>query len=250
MTAEPILEVTDLSKSFGAVLASDRLSFAVKPGEIHALIGPNGAGKSTAIGQISGEIRPDRGRVRFRGQDVTRVPTYRRAQLGLQRSYQITSLFPDFTTEDNVALAIQALQGHSFRFWSSARREPTLREPARQMLDRVGLADKSELKASALAHGEQRQLELAMALAGQPSLLLLDEPMAGMGQSESLAMLDILRPLKGEVGILLVEHDMDVVFALADVVSVLVKGAVLMTGSPEEVRADAEVRRAYLGDEA
>ncbi len=247
--AEPLLKVTDLSKSFGAVVASDRLSFSVRPGEIHALIGPNGAGKSTAIGQLSGEIRPDGGQVRFQGRDVTRVPTYRRAQLGIQRSYQITSLFPDFTAEDNVALAIQAQQGHSFRFWSPARRDASLREPARRVLERVGLADKADRKASALAHGEQRQLELAMALASRPSLLLLDEPMAGMGQSESLAMMDILRPLKGEVGILLVEHDMDVVFALADVVSVLVKGTVLMTGTPEEVRADAEVRSAYLGDE-
>ena len=249
MTAEPLLEVTDLCKSFGAVVASDRLSFSVEPGEIHALIGPNGAGKSTAIGQISGEIRPDGGRVEFLGRDVTGVPTYRRAQLGIQRSYQITSLFPDFTAEDNVALAIQALQGHSFRFWSPARRDARLREPAHLLLERVGLAAKAGRKASALAHGEQRQLELAMALASRPSLLLLDEPMAGMGQSESLAMMDILRPLKGEVGILLVEHDMDVVFALADVVSVLVKGTVLMTGRPEDVRADDEVRRAYLGDE-
>lgn len=250
MTVEPILEVTDLSKSFGAVIASDRLTFSVKPGEIHALIGPNGAGKSTAIGQISGEIRPDGGHVRFQGRDVTGVPIYRRAQLGIQRSYQITSLFPDFTAEDNVALAIQALQGHSFRFWSSARHDASLREPACLVLERVGLAGKANRKASALAHGEQRQLELAMALASRPELLLLDEPMAGMGQSESRAMMDILRPLKGEIGILLVEHDMDVVFALADVVSVLVKGAVLMTGTPEEVRADAEVRRAYLGDES
>lgn len=246
---DPVLEVIELTKSFGAVAASDGLTFSVKRGEIHALIGPNGAGKSTAIGQLSGEISPDSGRVRFDGQDVTHMPTYRRAQLGLQRSYQITSLFPDFSAEDNVAMAIQAQQGHSFQFWARARFDPTLRQPARLALKRVGMEDKAYLKAADLAHGEQRQLELAMALAAGPTMLLLDEPMAGMGQSESLAMMEILRPLKGEVGILLVEHDMDVVFALADVVSVLVKGTVLMTGTPEEVRNNAEVRRAYLGDE-
>lgn len=246
---DPVLEVIELTKSFGAVTASDGLTFSVKRGEIHALIGPNGAGKSTAIGQLSGEIAPDSGRVRFNGHDVTHMPIYRRAQLGLQRSYQITSLFPDFTAEDNVAMAIQAQQGHSFQFWTRARRDQTLRQPARLALKCVGMEDKAHLKVTALAHGEQRQLELAMALATGPTMLLLDEPMAGMGQSESLAMMEILRPLKGEVGILLVEHDMDVVFALADVVSVLVKGAVLMTGAPDEVRANADVRRAYLGDE-
>jgi len=247
--SDPVLEVIELTKSFGAVAASDGLTFSVKRGEIHALIGPNGAGKTTAIGQLSGEIRPDSGRVRFDGQDVTHMPTYRRAQLGLQRSYQITSLFPDFTAEDNVAMAIQAQQGHSFQFWACAKRDATLRQPARLALKRVGLDDKANVKVTELAHGEQRQLELAMVLATGPTMLLLDEPMAGMGQSESLAMMEILRPLKGEVGILLVEHDMDVVFALADVVSVLVKGTVLMTGTPEQVRANAEVRRAYLGDE-
>ncbi|HEY9080420.1 ABC transporter ATP-binding protein [Magnetovibrio sp.] len=246
---DPVLEVIELTKSFGAVTASDGLTFSLKRGQIHALIGPNGAGKSTAIGQLSGEIAPDSGRVRFDGRDVTHMPTYRRAQLGLQRSYQITSLFPDFTAEDNVAMAIQAQQGHSFQFWARARRDPSLRQPARLALKRVGMEDKANLKVTELAHGEQRQLELAMALAAGPTVLLLDEPMAGMGQSESLAMMEILRPLKGEVSILLVEHDMDVVFALADVVSVLVKGSVLMTGSPDEVRANTEVRRAYLGDE-
>lgn len=247
--SDPVLEVIELTKSFGAVAASDGLTFSVRRGEIHALIGPNGAGKSTAIGQLSGEIKPDSGRVRFDGRDVTHMPTYKRALLGLQRSYQITSLFPDFTAEDNVAMAIQAQQGHSFQFWSRARRDPTLRQPARLALKRVGLEDKAGLKVTELAHGEQRQLELAMVLATGPSMLLLDEPMAGMGQSESLAMMEILRPLKGEVAILLVEHDMDVVFALADVVSVLVKGQVLMTGTPDEVRRDPDVRAAYLGDE-
>ena len=246
--ADPVLEVIELTKSFGAVDASDGLTFSVTRGQIHALIGPNGAGKPTAIGQLSGEIAPDSGRIRFDGRDVTRWPTYKRALAGLQRSYQITSLFPAFTAEDNVALAIQAQQGHSFRFLQPARRDPTLRQPARLALKRVGLEDKADLTVTELAHGEQRQLELAMALATGPTMLLLDEPMAGMGQSESQAMMEILRPLKGEVTILLVEHDMDVVFALADLVTVLVKGQVLMTGTPDEVRCDAEVRRAYLGD--
>ena len=246
---DPILEVMELTKSFGAVAVSDGLVFSVKRGEVHALIGPNGAGKSTAIGQLAGEIRPDSGRIRFEGVDVTHMPSHRRALMGLQHSYQITSLFQEMTVEDNVAMAVQAQQGHSFHFWKQARRDLTLRQPARLALRRVGLAEKAKAKVTELAHGEQRQLELAMALAAGPTMLLLDEPMAGMGQSESQAMIETLRPLKGEVGILLVEHDMDVVFALADVVTVLVKGAVLMTGTPDEVRANREVRHAYLGDE-
>jgi branched-chain amino acid transport system ATP-binding protein len=248
MTADPILQVTGLTKHFGAVRAADDLTFSVKRGEIHALIGPNGAGKSTTIGQLSGEIRPDGGRVAFNGRDITRMPTYRRARKGLQRSYQITSLFPEFTAEDNVAMAIQSQQGHSFRFWTRARRDRALRLPAREALRRVGLEDMANLKVTELAHGQQRQLELAMTLATEPSMLLLDEPMAGMGRRETQGMMEILRSLKGDVAILLVEHDMDVVFALADVVSVLVKGSVQMTGTPDEVRDDTEVRRAYLGD--
>lgn len=246
---DPVLEVQQLSKSFGAVKASDKLSFSVAPGQVHALIGPNGAGKSTAIAQIIGELPPDSGRIRFSDQDITGLPTYQRAQRGMQRSYQITSLFQGLTVEDNVAMAIQAQQGHSFRFWEAARKVPTLRTPATEALKQVGLEGKAALPVTALSHGEQRQLELAMVMAAKPSLLLLDEPMAGMGQSESRAMMEILRPMKGSISILLVEHDMDVVFSLADVVSVLVKGAVLMTGSPDEVRSDSRVRSAYLGDE-
>lgn len=248
--SDPILEVIELTKSYGAVTASDGLTLSVRRGEIHALIGPNGAGKSTAIGQLSGEIRPDSGRVRFEGHDVTHMPTYKRALMGLQRSYQITSLFQNMTAEDNVAMAVQAQQGHSFQFWSRARKDATLRQPARLALRRVGLDGKADMAVTELAHGEQRQLELAMVLSAGPTLLLLDEPMAGMGQSESRAMVETLLSLKGEIGILLVEHDMDVVFALADVISVLVKGSVLITGTPEEVRANKEVRLAYLGDES
>ena len=246
--ADPILQVSGLTKAFGALRASDDLSLAVDRGTIHALIGPNGAGKTTAINQLSGETRSDSGRIRFRGEDVTRLPVHRRARLGLQRSYQITSLFPAFSAEDNVAMAIQARSGHSFGFWKPARRDPALREPARKVLARVGLGAKADIPVSGLAHGEQRQLEIAMALATEPSMLLLDEPMAGMGQSETRAMMDILRPLKGDITILLVEHDMDVVFALADVITVLVKGHAIATGTPADIRADEGVRQAYLGD--
>lgn len=244
----PVLEVRGLSKAFGAVQASDRLSFSVAPGQVHALIGPNGAGKSTTIAQISGELRPDAGQILFEGADITGLATYERTGRGMQRSYQITSLFQDLTLEDNVAMAIQSQQGHSFRFWQPARKARVIRDPARAALQRVGLEDKAAQPVTSLSHGEQRQLEIAMVLAAEPRLLLLDEPMAGMGQSESQGMMEILRPLKGNVGILLVEHDMDVVFSLADVISVLVKGTVLMTGSPEEVRNDTRVRAAYLGD--
>lgn len=244
----PVLEVRGLSKAFGAVQASDRLSFSVAPGQVHALIGPNGAGKSTTIAQISGELRPDAGQVLFEGADITGLAIYERAGRGMQRSYQITSLFQDLTLEDNVAMAIQSQQGHSFRFWQPARKARVIRDPALAALQRVGLEDKAAQPVTSLSHGEQRQLEIAMVLAAEPRLLLLDEPMAGMGQSESQGMMEILRPLKGNVGILLVEHDMDVVFSLADVISVMVKGTVLMTGSPEEVRNDTRVRAAYLGD--
>ncbi len=246
---DPVLEVRGLSKAFGAVQASDKLSFSVAPGQVHALIGPNGAGKSTAIAQISGELQPDAGQILFDGADITELAVYQRAQRGMQRSYQITSLFQALTLEDNVARAIQAQQGHSFRFWQPARKARILRAPALDALARVGLQDKSGNLVTSLSHGEQRQLEIAMVLAAGPRLLLLDEPMAGMGQSESQAMMEILRPLKANVGILLVEHDMDVVFSLADVVSVLVRGNVLMTGTPDEVRNDSRVRAAYLGDE-
>ncbi|MDG4575328.1 MAG: ABC transporter ATP-binding protein [Defluviicoccus sp.] len=245
---EPILEVSGLTKFFGAVAASDVLTFAVERGSIHGLIGPNGAGKSTTIAQLSGELRPDAGRIRFAGTDISAWPVHRRAHAGLQRSYQITSLFPDFTAAENVALAVQARQGHSFRFLAPAREIPSLREPALAVLGRLGLAAKADVPASRLGHGEQRQLELAMVLATRPKMLLLDEPTAGMSRTESRRMMGILRPLKGKVTILLVEHDMDVVFALADAITVLVKGKAIITGPPADVRANENVRRAYLGN--
>lgn len=246
--AEPLLNVSGLVKRFGALSATDDLSLDVRAGEIHAVIGPNGAGKTTAIAQLSGEMPPDAGTIRFSGRDVTRLPVHKRCHLGLTRSYQITSIFQRFTAEDNVALAVQAQAGHSFRFWRPARRDPALRDRAREYLDVVGLGARADVPAANLAHGEQRQLEIAMALATRPRLLLLDEPMAGMGPEESARMVRLLATLKGDIAILLVEHDMDAVFALADQITVLVYGRAIATGTPAEIRADAEVRRAYLGE--
>jgi branched-chain amino acid transport system ATP-binding protein len=246
----PLLEVEGLVKTFGGVTASAELSFGVLPGEAHALIGPNGAGKTTAVAQIAGELRPDAGRVLFDGRDITGLPVHHRALLGLGRSFQITSVLGAFSVLDNVALAVQAHDGHSFRFFGDARRDRRLRDPARAFLARLGLEDDAERPAAILSHGGRRTLELAMALAGRPRLLLLDEPMAGMGAEDSARMVEVLRALKGEVAMLLVEHDMDVVFALADRITVLDGGRVLASGAPEAVRADRRVIAAYLGEEA
>jgi branched-chain amino acid transport system ATP-binding protein len=247
---EPLLRIEGLAKHFGGVIASDDITLEVATGELHAIIGPNGAGKTTLIGQLAGELTPDWGRVLFAGQDVTRLAMPRRSAFGLARSFQITSLFPDFTALDNVALAVQAHAGHSFRFWHPARRASELREPARAALARVGLAARSDTLVSQLSHGEHRQLELAMALATKPRLLLLDEPMAGLGPEESARMVKLLRELKQEVTILLIEHDMEAVFALADRISVLVYGRVIASGAPAAIRENAEVRKAYLGDQS
>jgi branched-chain amino acid transport system ATP-binding protein len=249
-TAEPILETERLTKRFGGVVATDRVGFAVLPGEIHAVIGPNGAGKTTLVAQLAGEIRPDAGTIRFAGVDVTRLPAHARSALGLARSFQITSIFRDFTVLDNVALAVQAHAGHSFRFWRDARREAALREPALAVLAEVGLADRADVVAADLAHGEQRQLEIAMALATGPRCLLLDEPTAGMGPEESRQMVALIGRLKGRQTLVLIEHDMDAVFALADRISVLVYGRVIATGPPGEIAASPAVREAYLGDGA
>jgi branched-chain amino acid transport system ATP-binding protein len=246
--AEPLLAVRELRKRFGGLVATDGVDLDVAEGETLAIIGPNGAGKTTLLGQLSGELRPDAGTVRFAGADVTALSAAARAHRGLARSFQITSIFRDVTALDNVALAVQAHAGHSFRFWRPARAEAALREPARAMLERVGLGARADVVAGTLAHGEQRQLEIAMALATRPRLLLLDEPVAGMGPDESQRMVELLRALRGRHTLVLVEHDMDVVFALADRISVLVYGRVLATGAPEAIRLDAEVRRAYLGE--
>ena len=246
---EPLLVTEGMTKAFGALRATDGLSLDVLPGEILAVIGPNGGGKTTAIAQISGELIPDSGAIRFKGRDITGLPVHARSHLGLARSFQITSLFLGFTAEDNVAMALQAHDGHSFRFWRPARTDPTLRGPAREVLNRVGLGNRAGIPAANLAHGEQRQLELAVALATMPSLLLLDEPMAGMGPEDSARMVELLKGLKGKVTILLVEHDMDAVFALADRITVLVYGKAIATGTPEEIRSDPQVLEAYLGKE-
>jgi len=243
-----LLEVRGLAKRFGGVVATAGLDLDVRAGEIHALIGPNGAGKTTAIGQLAGEIAPDAGRVRLAGADITRLSVPARVRRGLVRSFQVTSLLPCFTARENVALAEQVRQGHSFRFWRNARRDPALLAPAAAMLARVGLAARADLPAEDLAHGERRQLELAMALAARPLVLLLDEPMAGLGPTESQAMTTLLAGLKGEAAILLVEHDMDAVWALADRVTVLVAGRAIASGPPAAIRADPAVRDAYLGE--
>jgi branched-chain amino acid transport system ATP-binding protein len=247
--ADAILQVDNLSKRFGGVVASEAITFDVPAGQLHAVIGPNGAGKTTLIGQLVGEIVSDSGNIRFGGTDITALPTYRRSQLGLARSFQITSLFPDFSALDNVALAVQAHSGHSFRFWRDARREPELREPAREALERVGLDYRRDVLVSSLSHGEHRQLEIAMALATRPRMLLLDEPMAGMGPEETARMVETLRELKRELTILLIEHDMEAVFALADCITVLVYGRIIASGAPEVIRANQEVREAYLGEQ-
>jgi branched-chain amino acid transport system ATP-binding protein len=245
-----LLDVRGLTKHFGALRASDGIDFDVTEGETHAVIGPNGAGKTTFISQLAGNLRPDAGRIRFAGEDITALPTQKRARKGLARSFQITSVYPEFSALHNVALAIQAQSGHSFRFWRDARRDPSLVEPARRVLNDVGLGARADVLAANLAHGEQRQLEVAMALATGPRLLLLDEPMAGMGTDESQRMIALLASLKRKQTIILVEHDMDAVFKLADRISVLVYGRVIASGVPEEVRANPEVRAAYLGEEA
>ena len=245
----PILQVDSLVKRYGGLLATDNVSLSLAPGELHAIIGPNGAGKTTLIGQLGGEARPDSGRISFDGVDVTSMPPPQRALRGLARSYQITSVFPEFTVMENVALAMQAHCGHSFGFWKPMMRQAELVEPALQAIEQAGLAHRAKSPVADLAHGERRQLELAMVLVAQPKLLLLDEPMAGMSHQESGKVVELLQGLRGRYAMLLVEHDMDAVFALADRISVLVYGRIIATGSPADIRANEEVRTAYLGDE-
>ena len=247
--AEPLLRVDRLVRRFGGVIATDHVSLDVAQGELHAIIGPNGAGKTTLISQLTGHLTPHAGSVSLAGRDITHLPAYRRCALGLARSFQITSLLLDFTAADNVALAAQAHQGHSFRFLADARKEKGLRDAALAALQRVGLADRANVLVSRLSHGEQRELELAVALATRPQLLLLDEPMAGLGVTESARMVKLLQELRKEVTIVLVEHDMEAVFALADRISVLVYGRVIASGMPSEIRQNEEVKRAYLGDQ-
>jgi branched-chain amino acid transport system ATP-binding protein len=247
--ADILLRVDGLQKRFGGLVATDRLDFAVARGELHALIGPNGAGKTTFIHQLSGALKPDGGRIVFDGQDLTTRSLHQRVRSGLARSYQITSLFKRFSVRHNLALAVLARSGSSLRFWRPLSREAALAQEATAIAAQVGLAGREHRIAGTLAHGEQRQLEVGLALATNARLLLLDEPMAGMGPDESQRMIDLIAGLKGVVTVLLVEHDMDAVFRLADRISVLVSGRVIATGAPEAIRSNAEVRRAYLGDE-
>ena len=246
--AEPLLRVEKLVRRFGGIVATDNVSLDVSSGELHAIIGPNGAGKTTLISQLTGQLLPHSGTISLAGADITRVPAYRRSALGLARSFQITSLLLDFTALDNVALAAQAHSGHSFYFWSDARNESQLRGAALAALVRVGLGNRADTLVSKLSHGEQRELELAVALATKPQVLLLDEPMAGLGITESARMVKLLQELRREVTIVLVEHDMDAVFALADRITVLVYGRVIASGAPAAIRNNEEVRRAYLGE--
>jgi len=249
MTTAALLEVKDLAISFGGVKAVDQFSLEVLTGEIHAVIGPNGAGKTTMINLLSGLLNPDHGTVVFDGADVTSLSSAKRSHRGMARSFQITSIFKELSALANVALAVQAHEGHSFRFWSAASKDDRLLAPAAKMLEQVGLGDRAEILSGNLAHGEQRQLELAMALATKPRLLLLDEPMAGMGRNETERMVDLLKSLKSQYTMLLVEHDMDAVFALADRITVLVYGRNVATGDPESIRTNKDVREAYLGED-
>ena len=247
--AEPLLRLQGLSKSFGSIGVTDNVTLDFAAGEMHAIIGPNGAGKTTLINQISGLIAPDAGSIVFAGADVTALPPQTRALRGLSRSFQITSILPGFSVLENVALAVQARTGSSLRFFGRAADEEALNAPAYAALEETGIAERALLPAGELSHGEKRALELAIALATQPRLLLLDEPMAGIGREETDRQVDLLNRLKGRLTMVLVEHDMAAVFALADRISVLIRGRVLMTGSPDEVRADPQVVAAYLGEQ-
>lgn len=245
---DSLLETRSLTKTFGGVVATDDLSIDVREGELQALIGPNGAGKTTLVAQLAGEIKPDAGRILFAGEDITALPAAARVGRGLSRTFQMTQLLTGFTALENAMLAAQARSGHSFRFLRDVRHDASLRGDALQVLARVGLEDRRDVSAGDLSHGEQKQLELALALASEPRLLLLDEPMAGLGTHESHLMTDLLRSLKGQVTMLLIEHDMDVVFSLADRISVLVYGRCIARGTGDVIRADADVRNAYLGE--
>jgi branched-chain amino acid transport system ATP-binding protein len=247
--AEPVLRIEGLTKNFGGLRVTDDVTLDVRPGELHAVIGPNGAGKTTLINQISGLLAPDAGRIVFGGEDVTALPMHRRAERGLARSFQITSILPGFSVLENVALAVQARRGSSFSFFGRAADEEALNMPAYAALLQAGLAERAAVPAGELSHGEKRALELAIALAMEPKLLLLDEPMAGTGREEGERIVAVLRGLKGRFPMVLVEHDMHAVFALADRISVLIYGRILASGTPGQVRADPQVITAYLGDE-
>lgn len=243
-----MLEVQGLHKQFGGIHASRDVNLVVEKHQVHAIIGPNGAGKTTLIVQLSGALKPDSGRLRFDGADITHMSRHKRVHAGLVRSFQITSIILPMSVLENVMLAVQSTAGHSYHFWEPVSQDAELRAKAMQVLVEVGLESRADQIAGEISHGEQRQLEIAMALALKPKLLLLDEPMAGMSKEESAKMIGLLKQLKGETTILLVEHDMDAVFSLADTASVLVNGHIIATGTTDEIRNNEEVQRAYLGD--
>ncbi len=243
-----MLEIRNLTKSFGALTVSRDINVSVGAQECHALIGPNGAGKTTLIHQISGALRPDSGTIALNGRDISGLSRAQRVQAGLGRTFQITSVLPSFSAHENVAIATQAIEGSSMRFFRDAAGEEGLNTRAQETLQRVGLGARAHVPAADLSHGELRLLELAIALAGRPKALLLDEPMAGLGRSESAALVNLLAELRGSLPMLLVEHDMDAIFRLADTVSVLVNGTVVARGTPDEVRASPAARKAYLGE--
>ncbi|MEZ5537738.1 MAG: ABC transporter ATP-binding protein [Thiolinea sp.] len=247
-TINTMLSVQGLNKHFGGIIATDNVNLEVASGEIHAIIGPNGAGKTTLISQLSGQLKPDSGSIRFNGRDITRYPMPKRARAGLARSFQITSVVTPMTLLENVMLAVQANSGHSFRFWGVANNSRKLKDAAMESLTALQLDDRADRLAGNVSHGEQRQLEVAMALAMKPRMLLLDEPMAGMGKEEGSQMVEILNGLKGDKTILLVEHDMDAVFQMADQLSVLVNGHIIATDTVDEIRNNKAVQQAYLGD--
>ena len=244
-----LLKVAGLQKNFGGIIATDNVNLDVENGRIHAIIGPNGAGKTTLISQLSGQLRPSAGRIEFAGNDITHHSMARRARSGLARSFQITSVIMPMSLLENVMLAVQGTGGHSFHFWKPVMQDRDMKDRAMESLAKVGLDDRADHPAAEVSHGEQRQLEVAMALAMKPRMLLLDEPMAGMGQEESQRMVRILSGLRGDKTILLIEHDMDAVFTLADRLSVLVNGHIIATDTVDNIRANLEVQRAYLGEE-
>ena len=247
MTA--ILKTIGLCKQFGGITATNNIDLNINEGEIHAVIGPNGAGKTTLISQLSGDLKADKGAILFQGDLINTMSSNKRSLLGIARTFQITSLMLDMSTLENVALAVQAHSGHSYRFWQDARQDDQLIQPALKVLNQVGLLERKNIMTRELSHGEHRQLEIAMALATQPKLLLLDEPMAGMGAEETQKLIAILKTLKTGKTMILIEHDMNAVFSLADRITVMVYGKIIATGSPKEIRANQKVKAAYLGDE-
>ncbi|MFC3106809.1 ABC transporter ATP-binding protein [Undibacterium arcticum] len=246
---EALLDLQNLVKRYGGLTATDRLNLTINNGEIHAIIGPNGAGKTTLIHQISGSIAPNEGTIVFGGRDITSLSMHERVAQGLARSYQITNIFKSYSVLDNLALAVQARTGSSMRFWKQAIAERAIFDEAHVIGKRVGLAKRIKTIAGSLAHGEQRQLEVGLALATRPKMLLLDEPMAGMGPEESARLIPLIESLRSEIAVLLIEHDMDAVFQMADRISVLVAGRIIAAGTPDEIRNNIEVKKAYLGDE-